>query len=231
MLDIENRPLLKNAPFWSWNDKMTKEECKRQIEEMHKAGWGSFFMHARVGLITPYLSDEWMELCRFCAEEAEKLGMKAWLYDEDKWPSGYAGGIVSQKEENRQRELVLIKKEEIGDNDTVLMEFAYRGNTHYICRRVTKFTNGGWFNGYAYVDLMNPDTVKDFLECTHEKYKEAMGDLFGKSIPGIFTDEPNNLFYVDGVTKVQWTDRLPELFKEKYGYDILENLHKLFFDI
>ncbi|MBQ7258197.1 MAG: glycoside hydrolase [Abditibacteriota bacterium] len=230
MLDITN-PLLKNAPFWSWNDNMTKEECKRQIEEMHKAGWGSFFMHARLGIITPYLQDEWMELCRFCAEEAGKLGMKAWLYDEDKWPSGYAGGLVSLKEENRLKELVLLKKDEIKDYDTVLAEFPYKGNVHYICRRLTPLTNGGWFNGYAYVDLMNPQTVRDFLLSTHEKYKEALGDFFGKEIPGIFTDEPCYSFRVDGVTKVQWSDLLPETFKKKTGYDIMDNLHKLFFDI
>ena len=45
-------------------------------------------MHARVGLNTPYLSEEWFKLVAACADEAKKQGMKAWLYDEDRWPSG-----------------------------------------------------------------------------------------------------------------------------------------------
>lgn len=79
--------LYRPAPFWSWNDKLDKDELKRQIRKMANKGWGSYFMHSRVGLVTGYLSEEWMEMIRTCAEEARKTGTYAWLYDEDKWPS------------------------------------------------------------------------------------------------------------------------------------------------
>ncbi len=46
------------SPFWSWNEKMNPTELKRQIDEMKKAGYGGFFMHSGVGLVTKYLSDE-----------------------------------------------------------------------------------------------------------------------------------------------------------------------------
>src|SRR5690606_18618279 len=114
----------------------------------------------------------------------------AWLYDEDKWPSGFAGGEVpTANEEYRSRALVLLKKEELTENDTVLAEYVHEGNTYYICKRVSTLGNL-WYNGTSYVDLMNPNTVKAFIECTHERYKKACGEYFGKSIPGIFTDEP-----------------------------------------
>ncbi|NQX49655.1 hypothetical protein HQN87_30605 [Paenibacillus tritici] len=45
----------RSAPLWSWNDKLEPAELKRQIEEMHAAGIGGFFMHARSGLQTPYM--------------------------------------------------------------------------------------------------------------------------------------------------------------------------------
>ena len=48
-------------PFWSWNTKLETEETIFQIEEMEKSGMGGFFMHARGGLTTEYMSDEWME--------------------------------------------------------------------------------------------------------------------------------------------------------------------------
>jgi len=45
-------------------------------------------------------------LCRI--HEAAKTGTKAWLYDEDKWPSGYAGGEVPERSERfRSRALIL----------------------------------------------------------------------------------------------------------------------------
>ena len=73
----------RGAPFWAWNGKLNREELLRQIHILKDMGMGGFFMHSRAGLQTEYLGDEWMELIRICSEEAEKLGMKAYLYDED----------------------------------------------------------------------------------------------------------------------------------------------------
>ena len=46
-------------PFWSWNDKLEEQELRRQVRWMKEQGFGGYFMHARSGLITEYLSDEW----------------------------------------------------------------------------------------------------------------------------------------------------------------------------
>ena len=82
---------------------------------MAEKGWGSYFMHSRVGLVTGYLSEEWMALINACADEAAKTGTYAWLYDEDKWPSGFAGGVVPEMDEAfRVRGLVLVRSGEAG---------------------------------------------------------------------------------------------------------------------
>ena len=98
--------LFRGAPFWAWNGKLEPDELRRQIRLMKEMGLGGFFMHSRVGLATPYLSNEWFDCIRVCCEEAEKLGMKAWLYDEDRWPSGAAGGLVTKDPKYRARSLV-----------------------------------------------------------------------------------------------------------------------------
>ena len=90
-IEMKYRPV----PFWSWNDKLEPEVLRRQIREMHRQGLGGFFMHARGGLQTEYLSEEWMECVNACLDEAGKLGMEAWLYDENGWPSGFGGGKVN----------------------------------------------------------------------------------------------------------------------------------------
>ena len=188
-------------------------------------------MHSRVGLCTPYLSEEWFDLCNICAEEAENLGIYAWLYDEDKWPSGFAGGEVPQNTEYRHKYLILLKPDQITENDTVLKEYDNNGAIYCISRRLDPMGNL-WFNSAAYVDLMSPTAVKKFIEVTHEKYKEHCGDKFGKSIQGCFTDEPCYLFYGHtGEYKAPWSDFLPDFFEKMHGYRIEDHVEKIFFDV
>ena len=93
----KNPPVIwRDAPFWSWNEALTPARLRRQIRHMQKAGMGGFFMHSRYGLKTPYLSRAWFRCISACVEEARRLGMKAYLYDEDRWPSGSAGGSVTR---------------------------------------------------------------------------------------------------------------------------------------
>ena len=86
----------RSAPFWSWNHKMGKDEIIRQIHQMYKQGIGGFYMHPRGGLMDEYLGEDFMKAISVAVKEAESLGMKAWLYDEDRFPSGSAGGMVVQ---------------------------------------------------------------------------------------------------------------------------------------
>ena len=94
------------TPFWAWNCKLEKEELLRQLEIFKKMGMGGAHMHVRTGMTTPYLSDEHMDLVKSCAEKCRQEGMLAWLYDEDRWPSGAAGGIVTKNEAFRGRQLM-----------------------------------------------------------------------------------------------------------------------------
>ncbi|WP_438445450.1 glycosyl hydrolase [Gorillibacterium sp. sgz5001074] len=86
--------------FWSWNDRLEPEELKRQISQMEQSGWGGFFMHARAGLQTEYMSEDWMTSIKLAVNEAKEKGMYAWLYDEDGWPSGSCGCTVPRMDES-----------------------------------------------------------------------------------------------------------------------------------
>ena len=85
----------RSLPFWAWNGRLDKKELVQQVRQMKQAGVGGFFIHSRDGLETEYLGAEWMECVKAVVEEAKRLGMYAWLYDEDRWPSGTAGGRVT----------------------------------------------------------------------------------------------------------------------------------------
>ncbi len=97
----------RGKPFWCWNGPLDRSELLRQIHVLRDMGMGGFFMHSRTGLATEYLGDEWFDLINACADEAEKLGMEAWLYDEDRWPSGTAGGMVTSEHRYRMKFLHL----------------------------------------------------------------------------------------------------------------------------
>ncbi len=96
----------RGTPFWAWNCKLDKEELKWQIEVFKKMGLGGFHMHVRTGMATPYLSDEYMDIVKACVEKAKEEKMLAWLYDEDRWPSGAAGGLVTKDKKYRARYLL-----------------------------------------------------------------------------------------------------------------------------
>lgn len=96
----------RGTPFWSWNTKLDVPQLLRQIDQFKEMGFGGFHMHARTGLATEYLGEEFMAAVRACTEKAEAESMLAWLYDEDRWPSGFAGGLVTKDKRFRTRHLL-----------------------------------------------------------------------------------------------------------------------------
>lgn len=242
------------APFWSWNDTLTDEELRWQVRELKRAGYGGFFMHPRVGLETEYLSSEWFDRIGACVDEARQCDMQAWLYDEDKWPSGFAGGWLARK--HPETVGVKLAGEEIAsdqletalcDTDTVAVFAIGNNGTAVNARRLVSgdqlnseetafrfriqpFEKLNWFNGEAYLDMLNPDAVAKFLDMTMAGYNERFSGDYGKAVPGIFTDEPNFLLRrVEDLGTTAWTRRLPELFRERFDYDLIDNLAALAF--
>lgn len=211
------------VPFWVWNDKLEKEQLAEQIAFMDRDAIGGFFVHARAGLLTEYLSKEWMDCVAFCCEEAEKRGMQAWIYDENGWPSGFAGGKVLTNEEHRDKYLT-----------AHWGAFDPNANVHYIVadgalvRTDAAQQAGEYLNLYIHravstADILNPDAVDSFLHHTHEAYKAHLGENFTKKIRGFFTDEPQYYF-----NKAAYTDKIAEYFRKEYDEDILDSLGLLF---
>ena len=100
----------RGAPFWAWNTKLEKDMLFEQIDALKEMGFGGFFMHSRSGLNTEYLGEEFMQMVKDCRDKAKQEDMLAYLYDEDKWPSGYAGGFVTKNPRFRQKHLYFTDK-------------------------------------------------------------------------------------------------------------------------
>ncbi len=259
-------------PFWSWNGELEKNELIRQVHIMKEMGFGGFFIHSRSGLITEYLGEEWFELINAVADESEKIGLETWLYDEDRWPSGSAGGFVTENPDFRMKSLKLretstesyVKSEDdlyvfIAKIDDINVNYYKRLNSEDDVETLLKQAkqeyqnvSGEWkvlifsletqesspkFNGNTYLDTMNIKATQSFINITHNEYLKRCENRVGKSIKGIFTDEPyrgdgmGNLVKKDGVKtcSIAWTDDVFKEFEERYGYDALEFLPELFY--
>ena len=96
----------RGTPFWAWNCALDKDELLWQLEVLKKMGLGGAHMHVRTGMATPYLSDEHMDMIGACVEKCRQENLLAWLYDEDRWPSGAAGGLVTRDVQYRARHLL-----------------------------------------------------------------------------------------------------------------------------
>lgn len=209
------------SPFWSWNCRVTKELIKKQLLYLKEMGFSGGQMHSRTGMDVPYLSDEFMELVRYCVDESKKDGLLAWIYDEDRFPSGAAGGIVTKTPRFRQRTLLLTTEDHMSEMKP--KDEAVENGEPYFCyaydivlnpagelasyRRIepeetavgTKWytyccptPKSGWYNNETYVDTLSKEAMDRFISVTHERYKEVVGDEFGKTIRTVFTDEPQS---------------------------------------
>lgn len=214
----------RSIPFWSWNDKLEKEKLLEQIHWMNDNGIGGFFMHARSGLQTEYLSEDWMQCIEACSDEAEKLDMKAWIYDENGWPSGFVGGKLLEEEKNRDRYILV--KEGAYDAEATVNYLLTDEELVRVSEEISKeatYLNLYLHTAVSTADILNPDVVKQFLTLTHEAYKERFGEKFAEKVEGFFTDEPQ---YQRWYTP--YTDMMETYWKEQYGEDILDELGLLF---
>jgi len=237
------------GPLWTWNDLLTEEQIRSTLQDLAGQNVKQVWVHPRPGLMTPYLSDDWFHLWKITLDEAEKLDMLVWIYDENSYPSGFAGGFVPEALPDSRGAGLRFEEVDFFDQQDRNIRYVfertggqtYKNITHlfrgiklssregeqtYLIARVQQTPVGGWFGGKWYVDLLKKGVTEKFIEITFDAYKERLGEHFGKRIPGIFTDEPHPPGSYVG-TWVSWNEEIPVLFEEKFGYSLIDHLPSL----
>lgn len=270
---IKNPPaIFRGTPFWSWNGTLDRDRLMKQLDIFQKMGMGGGHIHVRTGLTDEYLGDTFMGHVKAVVDEAKRRDMLTWLYDEDRWPSGFAGGLVTKDHANRTRQLLMTtKRPEPGEtrmhivhhdrpqpvtDRTFIAAWALRFEDTKLAswRRIEESEDAGegevayyayvevapditWFNNQQYANLLDPKAIRKFIEVTHERYREVVGDEFGKTIPSMFTDEP--LFIRMGRPmawddrediRMSWVDDLPQTYEAAFDEDLLDRLPAVMFD-
>jgi hypothetical protein len=255
----------RGAPFWAWNNRLDRAQLLRQISAFAAMGMGGFHIHPRTGLETPYLSPAFFSEVRHCVEEAERRGMRAWLYDEDRWPSGFAGGMVTRDHRFRAKHLrftrlpssladqnkhaqsgILLARYEVVLASDGCLQFYKKllpdetpSQTSKIWHAYLENTpESPWYNYQTYVDTLNREAILRFIQVTHEAYASEVGNHFGKTIPAIFTDEPQfvhksvfSTAYDERDLIIPFTANLFETYRTTYRQDLAEVLPEIFWEL
>jgi hypothetical protein len=260
------------AIHWGpWNGPDARQRIVQDFDRL--AANGIFVVNLSPGRGEPkYLSPEHMDQVKFVVQEAKKRGMKIWFEDEYDYPSGFAGGKISEQyPQLTMQGLDADLRINVFPGQTLTMPtppdtlaalavYPATGTVQSVTidSRGIKWTapppppGASWpkpwelilirhmyrssptrmsarADGtrakdslYSLIDYLDPDATRAFLKSTHETYKQAVGDEFGKTVLGFFGDEP------DYTALMPWTPRLLDEFRQQKGYDLQQYLPLLF---
>ncbi|MCL4203212.1 MAG: hypothetical protein KJ000_11980 [Pirellulaceae bacterium] len=143
------------------------EQTVRETLEAYKAvGVDQYLIYARSGLEYDYMGDEWLQMCQWFCQHAQRLNMSIWLYDEYNWPSGSCKGRVPTENPDFESRQYAVYKNADG---------TFRWQVVH---------SPGWVDNYSY------PAMERFIELTHKRYEQHLGPYLGTTVAGIFTDEP-----------------------------------------
>ncbi|MBQ7474743.1 MAG: hypothetical protein IJS78_02345 [Clostridia bacterium] len=235
------------APFWSWNARMEDGEVRRQVRDFIAHGFGGAFAHARKGLITEYLSDEFFDAFASALDESKKLGARLYMYDENCWPSGFAGGLVGDADEKGVITSLAKCRVVDGADPAFSGEVIFAaecGDGFVLGRDLTAVPREEWgryaekvmviyrvgpmgdCGGHPYVDLTNRHATELFLKITYDEYFRRFGADFGGAIPAMFSDEAN--VSNTGRETVPFTPHVEKRFREISGFELRDCLPAVF---
>ena len=212
-------------PFWFWNGIQTEPEISRQMALFQASGCRGVVLHSRTGNQIPYLSDRWFELIRHACLEAKRLGLKAWLYDEDGYPSGNAGMCIQKDRPDLIQKSLLYAYE--GTDPAAPAFAAYDPETYRLLdeNAVPAGTPALRFRiaeHPRHVDTLHPETCRLFLEWTHERYLAAVGDLFGDVLEAVYTDDESYLVWAG--SGLVYSPALETEYRDRLHRDLRDDL-------
>ncbi len=230
----------RSAPLWVWNTDVKEADIDRMLGELKEGGFGGAFIHPRPGMITEYLSDEWFRLYKYSVEKGKELGLDIWIYDENSYPSGFAGGHVNMEmpesynqgqgltyqkvtalPDNAKDYFFCLKKDgEAFEDITSQLDRYKEVEGEYYLYSKTYYGRSGWHGGFSYVDLLYPGVTEKFIKVTMTGYEKTFGRELGPVIKGMFSDEP----CIPSSGGIRWTPDLFDVFQKKWGYDLKEYL-------
>jgi hypothetical protein len=185
-----------------------------------------------------YLTPEYLDQVREAVDEAARLGMAWWLYDEGGWPSGQALGKVVDGHPELTRRAITRQRISADKPYTVpadALGLVVEGTEPTFLRPGDRWSPGApnetahlyRIGAGGAVDLLNPDATARFLGLTHESYASVLRKHFGKTVKFTFSDEPA-AGMPQPPNSVPWFPGIQQAYEVQCGRSFLSDL-PLFF--
>ena len=227
-----------SGPLWVWNDLLSTEQIETTLDALAASNIRQVWVHPRPGLMTPYLDTDWFARWADTLRVAKKHDMLVWIYDENSYPTCFAGGLLPEAmPESRALGLKVEDRKRVKPSDpSVFAVYKKTGNGfemiakdaagdgfidgEFVVVTLEQAKESPWYGGKFHTDLLRPGVTEKFLEITLDAYKKHFGDEFGRRIPGSFYDEP----HLKGAGEMHWTPDFAERFQEVWGRDFMAEL-------
>ncbi|MDD5140838.1 MAG: hypothetical protein PHY43_11325 [Verrucomicrobiales bacterium] len=207
--------------FWAINASLDAARLQSQLDRLKASGLDGVVFHPRYYPDTPpYLDGRYLELVSGAILHAKSIGLAFWIYDENGWPSGTVGGQL------------------LARHPADAQSWAGLG-TEVPERPLAEFKHGGqrWYLGEQPgpgVDYFSRAMTDHFIEMTYERYRSGLTPEAFDHVGAFFCDEPefglgHAYSLLPKAGAIPWTPRMPELFKQRYGRDLIPLIPLLFF--
>lgn len=196
----------RGVTLWMLNDKLEVNEIARQLEGLHDAGWGAVITRTFNGLLTEYLSEEWMQILDQIVNQASDLDMKVWFQ------AGYMPSAMPNLDPDMAHQMLTRKEkgEKLLNDERVLAE---DDEYVYVERKLGHVLN-----------LLDPIAADNYLKKSYEEtWLDRFGQHFGDTIEAVWVDEPHFR-----PPLLPWSKELPARFEAKWGYSLSDHLPSLF---
>ena len=196
----------RGVTLWMLNDRLEKEELRRQMREIHEKGIGAVIGRTFVGLRTEYLSSEWMEYMRIIVDLAKELGMEVFFQ------AGYMpSGIPDQDPAYAHKALTTVPAGK--DLEDGMKPLTQDGTFQYV--ETTRI---------HVLDMFNNEAVSQYLKGAYEDtWFTNFQSEFGGTISSVWVDEPHF-----NPPNIPWGPFLVERFIADWGYSVEEHVPSLF---
>ncbi|MGN1255651.1 MAG: hypothetical protein ACI4UA_00630, partial [Bacteroidaceae bacterium] len=188
-------------PLWVWNTDVTTMDIDHMLLQLKEQGFGGAFIHPRPGLVTEYLSSDWFTLWRYALDRGKEMGLLISIYDENSYPSGFAGGHVpNQMPESYNQGQCLVGQrcrmapnpgdcylcvhregDEFTDITDRLTDYQGKEGDYYVYR-LGYYGKSRWTAGFPYVDLLAKGVTEKFIDVTMGGYEMELGRELGRSV-------------------------------------------------
>ncbi len=204
------------VPLWWWSgEPVTEERLRWQLQRLRGAGLRNLCVinlapsgptYGCAGDAPPFYSERWWELFTRALDEAERLGMFLWYYDQ----IGFSGAnfparLVAEQPDFAGYELRRFPAGQDPPPDATVVATVH--GQHYATLR----------QGF---DWLDPVAAGALLDRIHGEMERRCGDRLGRVIAGSFQDELQPM--------PTWTPSLPARYRERYGEELLDRLPLLF---